>query len=329
MTTFGESHGVGLGIVIEGLPAGLPVRMDLLEKQLQRRRPGSGVHVSQRQEDDRPEILSGVHEGKTLGTPLAVLVRNEDARSKDYSEIKDKPRAGHADDVWREKFGHSDPRGGGRSSGRETLCRVIGGSFARMLLESVSPETRVFSYASRIGPIGITEGERSGVVKADVDSFVARCPSVRQDEIELLLTKAREQGDSWGGSVETLIHGAGKGWGQPVFHKLKADLASALMGLGATSGFEVGAGIEAASAKGTEFHSDPGSSRYGGIRGGLSTGEDILLRLHFKPTSSILDVAKKGRHDPCIVPRAVPVVEAMVWWVLADHWLWSRTDRLF
>lgn len=308
MTTFGESHGAGLGVVIEGLPAGLKFDMALLERELQRRRPGASANVSQRKESDKPEILSGVYGDLTLGTPIAVLVRNEDARSKDYEQIKSSPRAGHADDTWKMKFGHTDPRGGGRSSGRETLCRVIGGAFARMLLEQKFPSVKVKSYPGSIGPISPVEG--------------------REQEVEALLAKAREEGDSWGGTVDTIVSGALPGWGQPVFHKLKADLAAAAMSLGATSGFEIGAGVAASSARGLEFHNDPNSSRYGGIRGGITTGEDIFMRVHFKPTSSILDVAKKGRHDPCIVLRAAPVVEAMVWWVLADHALWAQTDRV-
>ena len=308
VTTFGESHGPAMGVVIDGCPAGVRFDEALLLREIARRRPG-GATVSSRAESDAPEILSGVFEGKTLGTPIALVVRNQDARSADYAGLA--PRAGHADDVWREKFGHSDPRGGGRSSGRETLCRVMAGAVAQMLLAQVAPELRVSSFASRIGPLALRHaGDRSA-------------------EVEALLLDAKAKGLSYGGVADVRIENCPAGLGQPVFHKLKADLAAAWFGVGSTSAVELGEGAEAALAEGSEFHRRaPEASPYGGVRGGISTGELITARVSFKPTSSVLDVAKQGRHDPCIVPRALPVLESMAWLVLADHWLWARTDRV-
>lgn len=330
ITTFGESHGTALGVVIDGCPAGVNFDEALLRKELERRRPGhhgSNQVVSGRQESDHPEVLSGVFEGRTLGTPMAIIVRNQDARSQDYAVIKNSARAGHADDMWRQKFGHSDHRGGGRSSGRETVSRVMAGAVAQMMLRHVSAPTAVIGYASQIGPITLTEAERLDVVNKDVDSFQARFPSSRDNEVHELLKKAQEQGDSYGGVAEILIQNPPAYLGQPVFHKLKSDLAQAFLSVGAANGFELGLGFDSSQVPGTEFHQG-GQSQYGGIRGGISTGESILLRVSFKPTSSILDVAKKGRHDPCIVTRAIPVLEAMTWVVLADHYLWSKTDRI-
>lgn len=332
ITSFGESHGEALGVLIDGCPANVSFDEALLKKQMERRRPG--VHtgaaaqvVSGRQETDRPEILSGVFEGKTLGTPIAMIVRNQDARSADYEEMKNKPRAGHADDMWKNKFGHSDHRGGGRSSGRETLSRVMAGSVAQMLFKSAGLSTLVLGYTSQVGPLSLTDQERQEVLSKDVDAHQARFPSSRHEEAAVLLKAAQENGESYGGVAEILIKDLPANLGQPVFHKLKSDLAQAYLSVGAANGFELGLGFESAAQLGTEFHRGS-TSVYGGIRGGISTGEDILLRVSFKPTSSILDVAKKGRHDPFIVTRAIPVLEAMTWLVLADHYLWTKTDRI-
>jgi chorismate synthase len=334
VSTFGESHGIALGVLIDGCPAGVPFDAALLQKEMDRRRPGyhakgtdANQVVSGRQEEDQAEVLSGVFENKTLGTPIAIIVRNKDARSQDYEGIKTQARAGHADDMWRNKFSHSDHRGGGRSSGRETVSRVMAGSVAQMMMKAASPRTRVVGYASQIANYELTPAERSQVLSQNIDSFQARFPSAQSSQVEKLLKDAQASGESYGGIAEILIHKAPASLGQPVFHKLKSDLAQAFMSVGATNGFELGLGFESVSEKGTAFHGGTGEA-YGGIRGGISTGEDILLRVSFKPTSSILDVAKKGRHDPCIVTRAIPVLEAMTWLVLADHLLWARTDRI-
>lgn len=309
LISFGESHGPAYGVVIEGMPSNIPIDEKLLIQNMQRRRPGQGDHTTGRQEHDLPEILSGVFEGKSLGTPITVIVRNSDQRSGDYDQIKLNPRKGHADDVWKNKFDHVDHRGGGRSSGRETLCRVIAGSFAQMIFKSALLKTEVTAFAEQIGPHKLTQATE---LPEDIKSF---------------LSTAKLEGESYGGIVKCRIKNAPQNLGQPIFHKLKADLAAGMMGLGAVEGFEFGAGFASAGIKGSDFHSVSDSENYGGIRGGISTGGEITFRIAFKPTASITDVAKKGRHDPCIIPRALPVVEAMTWCILADHLLWIRTDK--
>lgn len=331
MTSFGESHGAALGVVVEGCPSGLIWNEALLKKNLNRRRPGLKSWVSARAELDVVEVLSGVYEGKTLGTPIAMIVRNVDARSEDYQDIAKSPRPGHADDVWRGKFAHVDPRGGGRSSGRETVSRVMAASVAQMFLSQSLPNYSVHSFAHKIGPFELSAEERGEVARLssdEIDELPARFPSpVRAAQVQELLESAKVKGESFGGVAELWIEGVPAHLGQPVFRKLKADLAAACMSVGATIGVEFGEGFAAAGAEGTHFHANQ-LPVYGGIRGGLSTGERIVLRVAFKPTSSVLDVSKKGRHDPCIVPRALPVLEAMVHLVLAEHLLWQRLDRM-
>jgi chorismate synthase len=330
--SFGESHGAALGVVIDGCPAGVDFDMELLKRDLARRRPGHQAVVSPRKESDDPEILSGVFEGKTLGTPIAILVRNQDQRSKDYSSSAP-ARAGHADDVWKEKFGHTDYRGGGRSSGRETVARVMGGAVAKMFLQQAEKSLEIFAWASQIGPFAISAEEKNILLQQDasqefIDRHVARFPSTKAPELEIFLQRAQQEGESYGGRAALCVRGMPQSLGQPVFHKLKSDLAQALLSIGATAGLLLGEEAQnVAAARGTEFHALTSQTQYGGVRGGISTGEDLLLEVLFKPTSSLLDVAKKGRHDPCIVPRAIPVIEAMTALVLADHVLWRRLDR--
>lgn len=324
VTTFGESHGPALGVVVDGCPGGVVFDEQLLIRELERRRPG-GALVSARSELDQPEILSGVFEGQTLGTPIAMLVRNMDARSQDYAGLVS-ARPGHADDVWKNKFGHADPRGGGRSSGRETVSRVMAGAVARMFLSEALPDFKITGFARAIGEFSLGNAE-ADLHAVRADQFAARFPSPeRGAQVAALLERAKVEGKSYGGVAELWLDGVCAGLGQPVFHKLKSDLAQALMSVGATSGVEVGDGFGAATGEGSEFHAHS-DGKYGGIRGGISTGERVVLRVSFKPTSSVLDVAKKGRHDPCIVPRAIPVLEAMCALVIADQCLWSRKDR--
>lgn len=338
-TTFGESHGSAMGVVIEGCPAGVSLSPEDLQKPLDRRRPGQldaasqSVLVSSRNEADQVEILSGVYEGKTLGTPIACMVRNKDQRSQDYEGLTKAPRTGHADDVWQNKFGHADSRGGGRSSGRETLTRVIAGAVAEKFLHQNFPQLKVLGFVKSIGEMELNQQEieelRSQWSRPhfSVDGHTARFPTSRFDIAKVLL-QAKENGESYGGVVELWVDGLPAGLGEPVFYKLKNVLATAMMSIGATCGFEIGDGFSMARQKGTEVHKPVKNSPYGGIRGGISTGETLLFRTAFKPTSSILDVAKRGRHDPCIVPRAVPVVEAMTWAVLADMTLHKRLNQL-
>lgn len=332
LTTFGESHGHALGAVVEGCPAGVVWNGELLANEMARRRPGQAAWTTSRGEPDQVEVLSGVFEGKTLGSPIAMIVRNQDARSKDYAGGLS--RTGHADDVWLDKFGHNDHRGGGRASGRETVARVMGGAVAQMLVSQLVPGMKVTSFARAIGPVELTDSE---VVAAEknllqkvyfADQFAARVPHAEKAKVvEDLLVTAKAEGLSYGGRAELWLDGVPRGLGQPVFRKLKADLAAAVMGVGATSAVSLGDGWNSVTEEGSKFHRS-GEAVYGGIRGGIATGERIRLEVAFKPTSSVLDVAKKGRHDPCIVPRALPVLEAMLWLVIADHLLWQRLDKV-
>ncbi len=337
VTSFGESHGEAMGVIIDGCPAGIKFNMELLMDNLARRRPGGDL-VSARREDDVPRILSGVLEEKTLGSPIAIVVRNKDAKPHDYVDLP--YRAGHADDVWKDKFGHSDPRGGGRASGRETIARVMAGSVAQMLLYEVIPKFSIVGFAAKIGPLSLIAKDKLALEKnksltpGTIDEFPARFPSASQSKAVIkLLAEAKVEGKSYGGVAEIWVDNMPRGLGQPVFHKLKADLAAAMMSVGATAAVEIGDGFESASAEGSEFHgkaaaSAEGKAVYGGIRGGISTGEKIVIRVTFKPTASVMEVAKSGRHDPCIIPRAIPVLESMVQIVLADHLLWAAKDKI-
>ncbi len=286
VTTFGESHGPAMGAVVEGCPAGLELSVTDLWPDLDRRRPGQHELTSPRKEPDTVEILSGVFEGKTLGTPIALLIRNWDARPKDYEALKGVNRPGHADATWEAKYAFRDHRGGGRASARETAARVAAGAVARKLLSTLG--------------VKITGSvKESGDVKA-----------------------AKAEGDSVGGIVEVTAHGVPAGWGEPVFHKLSSDLAAALMSIPAARGVELGGGFASARLRGSE-----NNKKSDGILGGISTGHDIVARFALKPPSS-LGKTVKGRHDPCVCERAVPVGEAMMALVLADHYLLSRLSRL-
>lgn len=328
VTSFGESHGYAVGVLIEGCPSEIDFDLPLLTSNLNRRRPGQSSVTTSRQEADAPIVVSGIFENKTLGTPICILVQNQDQKSEDYSEIKNAARIGHADDTWKEKFGHVDHRGGGRSSGRETLSRVIAGSVAQMLVRKINPNTKIKGFAKSIGQFELTQSENENVWNENIDGYATRFPSAQNAAVVALLEKAKTDGESYGGVVEVRMQNVTAALGQPVFHKFKSDLAAAMMSIGATQGFEIGEGFESTQKSGQEFHQAMKSSSYGGIRGGITTGEEISLKVAFKPTSSIKDIAKKGRHDPCIVPRAVPVVEAMCWLVLADHLLWKRLDQI-
>ncbi len=329
VTTFGESHGPAMGAVIDGCPAGVALDADLVQRALDRRRPGQSAVTTARAEADKVELLSGVYEGKTLGTPLAAVVRNEAQRSADYATLATEDRPGHADRAWRERFKHRDPRGGGRTSGRETLCRVIGGAVAEALLARELPAARIVGWVSRVGPL-VAPAPAPGLTRTQVDAHATRCPdAVIAAQVEALLLEAKQRGDSWGGVITLRVEGLPVGLGEPVFGKLKARLADALAGIGAVTGVAFGPDDLAArlALPGSQFHArgdDGGVSQvYGGIQGGLSNGEPLQVRVLFKPPATLGEHATKGRHDPCILPRAVPVTEAMVAMVLADLHLLS------
>lgn len=328
LTTFGESHGVALGAVVDGCPAGVALTREQVQAALDRRRPGQSAVTTARAETDQVELLSGVYEGKTLGTPIAAVVRNHDARSADYAALAKEDRPGHADKVWRERFGHRDPRGGGRTSGRETLSRVIGGAVAEALLARDVPALKTVAWVAQVGPL-IAPVPAEAPTRAQVDAHATRCPdAATAAAMEALIVKAKADGDSWGGAILARVDGVPPGLGEPVFGKAKALLAGALGSIGAVTGVTWGPAQleERLALPGSRFHAGE-RDVYGGIQGGLATGEPVLLRVLFKPPATLAGHAKAGRHDPCILPRAVPVVEAMISLVLADLWLLSLARR--
>lgn len=330
LTTFGESHGVALGAIIDGCPAGIPITLEEIQEQLTRRRPGQSKITTSRAEGDRGEVLSGIFDGKTLGTPICVVVYNHDARSKDYDP--DYYRAGHADRVWQDKYGHRDHRGGGRASGRETIGRVIGGSIARKILPD---EVSIVGFTRQIGEHR-AENLPDTLTRDIVDNFATRCPDPEVSAaIEAELEKCKEEGDSRGGIIEVWVDGIPRGLGEPVFYKAKNVLPNAVTSVGAVVGCTLGDAPHDVTMRGVDFHSgvsgsgeDAGiSPAANGIQGGITNGERIRLLVYFKPASTVGSMAKKGRHDPCIVPRAVPVIESMVTFALADLYLASKLDR--
>jgi chorismate synthase len=342
VTTFGESHGKGVGCVIDGVPPRLKLTQEEIQVELDRRRPGQSIITTPRKEEDTCEILSGVFDGVTLGTPIAVVVRNKDQRSGDYSEMSVAYRPSHADATYDFKYGIRAVAGGGRSSARETIGRVAAGAVAKKLLKVVSG-TEVLAYVSDVMDVG-SNVDMASFTMEDVESNIVRCPDqeAAQKMIDVI-NDVRTRGESCGGVVTCVVRGCPKGLGTPVFDKLEAELAKAMLSLPATKGFEIGSGFSGARMTGSE-HNDPfymengavrtRSNRSGGIQGGISNGEDIVLRVAFKPTSTIgikqqtvtrageeTELRARGRHDPCVVPRAVPMVESMVAMVLADQLL--------
>jgi chorismate synthase len=308
MTSFGESHGKGLGVIIDGVPSGLDFNLEDLKAQLKKRAPGQLPGTTSRKEQDNPIIYSGIYEGKTLGTPIMVLVENTNQRSDDYKKLKNEFRPGHADETTLLKYGIRDHRGGGRSSGRETLARVIGGYFASLIL----PETKINSWITQLGPFEMK------TVNPSANAYHL-AEAEREKEIESFLLGLKEKGDSVGGRVETIIENCPVGLGEPVFDKLKADMAKAILSIGACVGFGIGLGEDMANQAGSIVSQNRES--FGGIEGGISNGRDIKMTSTFKPTSTVGEKAKEGRHDPCILPRVIPVVNSMAMFVLADHYL--------
>ncbi len=312
LTSFGESHGPAMGVVIDGVPAGLPVSLDDLQKELDRRAPGKIAGTTSRNEADKAVVLSGVFEGKTLGTPIAVIVHNTNQKSDDYNKLKDEHRPGHADKTTMMKYGIRDHRGGGRSSGRETLSRVVAGYFAGLIL----PQVKVKAYVSLLGPFEYKE------ILKDISTDLAPYSfpdTKRNEEIKHYLENLKAQGESVGGKVRIVVDNSPVGLGEPAFDKLKADFAKALLSIGAVVSFSYGLGEEMALLPGSVVSAT--ANAFGGMEGGISNGERMVMTVTFKPTSTVGDKAKEGRHDPCIIPRAIPVVEAMVKVVLADHFL--------
>lgn len=331
LTSFGESHGPALGAVIDGCPAGIALDAQDFSAQLNRRRPGQSDITTGRAEADEPQILSGVFEGKTLGSPICVLVHNRDARSRDYDP--NYYRAGHADRVWQEKYGHRDHRGGGRASGRETLCRVIGGVVAEKILP---PQVSIVGFTRQIGQLR-AEDVPSELTRAQVDAHQTRCPDPTVAEaIAQELRACKAQGDSRGGIIELWIDGLPMGLGEPVFRKAKNLLPNAIMSVGAVVGCTLGDAARDATMSGLDFHTGVSgagpnagiSPAANGIQGGITNGERIRLLAYFKPASTVGSMATSGRHDPCIVPRAVPVLESMCALVLADLYLNAALDRV-
>ncbi len=345
ITTFGESHGGGVGVVVDGCPPLLELSAADIQRELDRRKPGQSKITTPRQEDDRCEILSGVFEGKTLGTPIMILVKNRDARSEDYREMADKFRPSHADATYQAKYGIRNWQGGGRASARETIGRVAAGAIAKKILKQWT-QTEVIAYVTRIRDIS-AQVDPATVTLEQVESNIVRCPDpiVAAQMIEAI-EAVRREGNSLGGVVECVARHVPAGLGEPVFDKLEADLAKAILSLPATKGFEIGSGFAGTFLTGKEHNDEfymegnrirTVTNRSGGIQGGISNGEDIILRAAFKPTATILQEQQtvsvtgeettlkgRGRHDPCVLPRAVPMVEAMVALVLCDHLLRQR-----
>lgn len=348
ITTFGESHGAGIGVVIDGCPAGIKIDLSRIQLDLNRRRPGQSKIVTQRNESDEFEVLSGIFEGMSTGMPITIFIRNKDARSKDYSHIKDQFRPSHADFTYAQKYGVRDYRGGGRSSARETAARVAAGAIAKMLLEQM--DIQIFAYVSQVGDIKLDQSY-DHVDPALIEENVVRCPdSETAEKMEQLIREVRKDGDTIGGVVSAVVQNVPVGLGEPVFDKLHADLGKAMLSINACKGFEYGSGFGGVTMRGSE-HNDAfvkngdqistTTNHSGGIQGGISNGMDIYFNVAFKPVATIISdqtsvdtegnpvtVKGKGRHDPCVVPRAVAIVEAMTALVLADHVLRNQASRI-
>lgn len=347
VTTFGESHGPAIGVVIDGFPAGIEINEDLIHQDLQRRRPGQSKLTTQRKEAEEFQILSGVFEGRSLGSPITVTILNSDARSKDYEHLKETFRPSHADFTYEAKYGHRDHRGGGRSSARETAARVVAGAFAKMLLQQAGIE--LVAYVSSVADVCATVNDQT-VSLNDVEKSIVRCPDEKASiEIEKLIDSVRKDGDTVGGIIRCVVRNVPAGLGEPVFDKLHAELGKAMLSINAVKGFEIGSGFASTKMRGSEhndiFSSEEGKIRTktnnsGGIQGGISNGMDITFNVAFKPVATIMQAQSsvdldgnemklegKGRHDPCVLPRAVPIVEAMAAIVLADHHLRNRTQN--
>ena len=348
LTSFGESHGVAIGGVIDGMPAGIAVDMDFIQSELDRRKPGQSSIVTQRKESDKVEILSGVFEGVTTGTSIGFVVYNTNMRSKDYENLRNIYRPSHADYTYSQHYGVRDHRGGGRSSARETIARVVAGAFAKLALKELG--VNVTAYTSQVGNIELDRDYKRYDFSL-IETNAVRCPDVEAAErMSKLIAEVKREGDTIGGVITCVASGVPAGWGEPVFDKLHAKLGNAMLGINAVKGFEYGMGFAGVANRGSQmndvFVCDNGNvstmtNNSGGIQGGVSNGEDIYFRVAFKPVATLLQpidtidvegnkisVTAEGRHDPCVLPRAVPVVEAMAAMVLLDSYLLSKTVRM-
>lgn len=348
LTSFGESHGKAIGGVLEGFPAGLKIDIDFIQNELNRRRPGQSRWVSPRNEMDKLEILSGVFEGVSLGTPIGFVIWNKDQHSYDYSHIKDVYRPSHADYTYEKKYGVRDYRGGGRSSARETVARVAAGAFAKLLLKKF--DIQIIAYVKQMGDIFINV-ENSNITSDEIENSPLRCPDKAATKKMInLIEKTASEGNTLGGQISCIIRGVPAGIGEPVFDKLNADLGKAMLGINAVKGFEIGSGFAASLMKGSE-HNDimvnndgkitTRTNYSGGIQGGISNGNEIYFNVAFKPIATIMksqetinskgekvNIEGKGRHDVTVLPRAVPIVEAMAALVIADHLLRNNIARI-
>ena len=339
LTTFGESHGEALGGIIDGCPAGIRLDFDFIQVQMQRRKPGQSSIVTQRKEEDEVQFLSGIFEGKTTGTPIGFIIPNTNQKSDDYSDIKNSYRPSHADYVYEQKYGIRDYRGGGRSSARETASRVVGGAIARQII----PEININAFVSSVGEIFIDKPYQE-LDFSKIESNAVRCPDLATAEkMENYIKEIKKQGDTVGGTITCVIQNVPIGLGEPVFDKLHAELGKAMLSINAVKGFEFGSGFCGSKMKGSEhndLYNEDGTTKSnlsGGIQGGISNGMDIYFRVAFKPVATliqkqevltnqgeIIEQQGKGRHDPCVVPRAVPIVEAMTALVIADYFLQDK-----
>ena len=351
LTTFGESHGIAVGGVIDGFPAGIDIDMDFIQSELNRRRPGQSHITTARKEADKVEFLSGVFEGKSTGTPIGFEVRNQNQHSQDYENMRCLFRPSHADFTYNEKYGIRDHRGGGRSSARITIARCVGGALAKLALRQLG--ISITAYTSQVGRIALEKDYHQYNLNT-IENNPVRCPDqVKAKEMEDLIAQVKADGDTIGGIITCVIKGCPVGLGEPEFDKLHAQLGAAMLGINAVKGFEYGEGFDGVTARGSEQNdifvpSDTSSqtvttltNHSGGIQGGISNGQDIYFRVAFKPVATILqnqptvnkdgeatEFTARGRHDPCVLPRAVPVVEAMAAMVVLDNWLMNRTSKL-
>ena len=344
LTTFGESHGKAIGGIIDGCPSGHEIDFNFISNEMNRRKPGQSKIVTQRKENDSVEFLSGIFNGITTGTPIGFIIKNNDQKSKDYDHLKNSFRPSHADFVYEKKYGTRDYRGGGRSSARETACRVVAGSIAKQILKDIS----IYAYTSSIGNISIDENYEINKV-ADIEKSIVRCPDNKiSDQMIHEVKKARKNGDTLGGIIKCIIKNVPIGLGEPVFNKLHSELGRAMLTINAVKGFEYGSGFRGTKMKGSE-HNDiilkdltTKTNFSGGIQGGISNGMDIYFNVAFKPVATIMKnqntvdsngnksiIEGKGRHDPCVVPRAIPIVEAMAAIVILDYYLINKTKKIY